>query len=86
MTSLIPPELGHLLALRRVRRGHVVLLGTGLFLHQGRPIPGYLDAPLRDLLASGHLHLGERREWEQRPVLATTSGEQLHTTLENPES
>ncbi len=84
MTCLISPELGRMLALRRVRRGHVILIGTDRFLDHGRRIPGYLHAFLRDLLADGYLYLSEQCEgYDQRPVLMTTSGDHLHGTLEN---
>lgn len=86
MTSLISPELGQLLALRRVHRGHMVLVGRDHFLDHGRRIPGYLHAFLHDLLADGYLCLGEQGEgYDQRPVLMTTPGTQLHHTLENAE-
>ncbi|MDQ3151210.1 MAG: hypothetical protein M3R63_05605 [Actinomycetota bacterium] len=79
----ISPDLGGLLALRRVHRGHVVLVGHDLLIDHGRPVPDYLRAPVHELLDDGHLYLGEERpEWRQRPVLATVSGEQLHTKLE----
>ncbi len=87
MTSPISPELGRMLALRRVHRGHVILIGHDPFLDHGRRIPGYLHAVLRDLLADGYLYLGEpREEYDQRPVLMTTSGDHLHRALENVES
>ncbi|MDQ3886946.1 MAG: hypothetical protein M3308_08080 [Actinomycetota bacterium] len=79
----ISPELGWLLALRRVRRGHVVLVGHHLLIDRERPVPDYLHDSVRELLDDGHLYLGEERTgWAQRPVLATASGQQLHTTLE----
>lgn len=84
MTSSIGPELGQLLALRRVHRGHVVLLGEDLFIDHCRPVPSYLQTHLRDLLGTGRLRLGpERAEYGQRPVLATASGSRLHTALES---
>ncbi len=87
MSNPISPEPGRLLALRRVRRSRVNLIGVDLFLDQGRRIPGYLHDSLRDLLADGYLYLGERHEsYDQRRVLMTTSGDQLHRKLENPES
>ncbi len=87
MTSPTPypisPELGQWLALRRVRRGHVILIGDDLFIDHERRVPDYLYAALHELLGNGHLYLGEERaEWRQRPVLITPSGEQLHTKLE----
>ncbi len=79
----ISRELGQLLALRRVRRGHVVLVGQDLLIDRGFRVPDYVRAYVRELLDDGHLYLGEERvEWCQRPVLATASGEQLHTKLE----
>lgn len=85
MTAAISPELGRILALRKVRRGHVILIGDDRFLDQGRRFPGYLYGHLRELLAEGHLRLGEPREdWDQRPVQITTSGDQLQSKLENP--
>ncbi len=47
MTSLISSELGKLLALRRVHRGYVSLIGRDLFLDHGRRVPGYLHTFLR---------------------------------------
>lgn len=86
MASPISSELGRLLALRRVHRGHVILSGDDLYLDHGHRIPGYLHAFLRDLLADGYLCLGEQHEgYDQRPVLMTTSGHDLHHTLENAE-
>ncbi|MGH4020653.1 MAG: hypothetical protein ACRDT0_15770 [Pseudonocardiaceae bacterium] len=79
----ITPELGKLLALRRVHRGHVVLAGHDLLIDHERPVPDYIRAFLRELLDDGHLYLGEERAgWCQRPVLATASGERLHAKLE----
>ena len=79
----ISPELGQLLALRRVRRGHVVLVGHDLLIDHGFRIPDDIRDSMRELLDDGHLYLGaERAGWGQRPVLATASGEQLHTKLE----
>ncbi len=79
----ISRELGRLLALRRVHRGHVLLVGHDLLLDHEHRVPDYLRASLRELLDGGYLSLGEERaEWRQRPVLATASGEQLHTKLE----
>ncbi len=87
MTRLISPELGQLLALRRVRRGRVVLIGTDWFVDQARRIPAYLDDFPHELLADGYLCLGEQREeYNQRPVLMTNSGDQLLERLENPEN
>jgi hypothetical protein len=78
-----PTELCRLLALRRVRRGHVVLVGHDLFVDRGRRVPDYLHIALRALLDDGHLHLGsELKGCAQWPVLATASGQQLHTELE----
>jgi hypothetical protein len=86
MTSLISAELGQMLALRKVRRGHVILIGDDRFLDQGHRFPGHLHHHLRELLAEGHLRLGEpRQDWDQRPVQVTTSGDQLHSRLENPQ-
>lgn len=83
-TSAFPisPELGQLLALRRVRRGHVVLAGNGLLIDHERPVPDYIREPLHDLLNDGHLYLGDERVGAQWPVLATESGQQLHAKLE----
>ncbi|MCA1674714.1 MAG: hypothetical protein LC799_21810 [Actinobacteria bacterium] len=79
----IPSELCRLLTLRRVRRGHVVLGPHDLVVDHGRRVSGYIRTTLRELLDDGHLHLGaERAGWGQRPVLATPSGERLHTELE----
>ncbi len=79
----VPPELGHLLALRRIRRGHVVLVGHDLVIDHGRRTSDYIHNAVRELLDDGHLWLGEERaEWGQRPVMVTSSGEQLHTKLE----
>ena len=67
-TFPISPELGQLLALRRVRRGHVVLLGQGLLIDHGWPVPDYIREHLHDLLNDGHLYLGDERVgWGQWP-------------------
>jgi hypothetical protein len=82
-TFPISPELGQPLALRRVRRGHVVLAGNGLLIDHGRRVPDYIREHLHDLLNDGHLYLGEERAgWAQWPVLATESGQRLHAKLE----
>ncbi len=79
----ISPELGWLLALRRVRCGHVGLVGHDLLIDRECRFPDYLRESVRELLDDGHLYLGEERaEWRRRSVLVTASGEQLHTTLE----
>ncbi|HEY2723275.1 MAG TPA: hypothetical protein VGI84_01190 [Pseudonocardiaceae bacterium] len=84
MSSLISAQLGHLLALRRVCRGHVILVGDDLFLDRGARIPGHLHDSLHDLLGRGHLSLGSSSaECDQRPVLVTPSGVRLHRTLES---
>lgn len=83
MTTLISPELGRLLTLRRVRRGHVALASPDLFVDRGHRIPDHIRVHLRELLDDGHLYLGDARtDCCQRPVLATPSGEQLHGKLE----
>ena len=65
-TFPISPELGQPLALRRVRRGHVVLAGNGLLIDHGRRVPDYIREHLHDLLNDGHLYLGEERAgWAQ---------------------
>lgn len=79
----IPPELGHLLALRRIRRGHVVLVGIVLVIDHGRRTSDYIHDAVHELLDDGYLQLGEERaDCGQRPVLITPSGEQLHAKLE----
>ncbi|HEU0090404.1 MAG TPA: hypothetical protein VFQ77_22555 [Pseudonocardiaceae bacterium] len=86
MTSLISQELGQMLALRRVHRGHVILSGRDLFLDHGRPVPSYLRPFLHELIDDGHLRLGaQRAECDQWPVLMTATGVQLQASLENPE-
>lgn len=83
MTDLVSPELGQLLTLGRVRRGHVAHFDPDVFLDHGRRIPDYVRVHLGELLADGYLSLGEDRVgWGQRPVLVTAAGEQLHTKLD----
>ncbi len=48
----VSTALGAWLALRRLERGRVTH-ADGLFLDDGRPLPGYLTAPLRALLDQG---------------------------------
>ncbi|MGH3940845.1 MAG: hypothetical protein ACRDTG_19845 [Pseudonocardiaceae bacterium] len=83
MTSLVSPELGRLLTLGRVRRGHVACFTPGVFLDHGLRIPEHIRLHLGELLADGYLSLGEGpAEWGQRPVVMTPSGEQLHAKLD----
>ncbi|MGQ0777358.1 MAG: hypothetical protein ACT4NY_23580 [Pseudonocardiales bacterium] len=83
MTSLVSPELGRLLTLGRVRRGHVARFDPDVFLDHGRRIPDHIRTHLSELLTDGYLSLGEGPAgWGQRPVVLTTSGEQLHTKLD----
>ncbi|MGH3930709.1 MAG: hypothetical protein ACRDTF_12105 [Pseudonocardiaceae bacterium] len=83
MTGLVSPELGRLLTLGRVRRGHVAHFAPGVFVDHGRRIPDHIRLHLGELLADGYLSLGEGRAgWGQRPVVMTPSGEQLHAKLD----
>lgn len=87
MTGQTPTQLGLLLALRRVRQGHVIRIASGLFLDRGARIPGHLADCLRELLDEGHLRLDEASpEWDQQPVRTTPSGERLRRRLERTAS
>ena len=79
----LSPDLGRLLALRRVLRGGVVQLGHGAFVARGRPVPNYVAYYLAALLADGHIWCGHPQEGSgYLPLLATSEGETLHDDLE----
>ncbi|MGH3797738.1 MAG: hypothetical protein ACRDSP_22940 [Pseudonocardiaceae bacterium] len=46
MTTEVSTELTEWLALQRIRGGRITKLGEGLYVDQGRPIPGYISDAL----------------------------------------
>ena len=80
----VSPDLGRLLALRRVLRGGVVQYGCDAFLSRGCPVPGYIGYYLAVLLADGHVRFGRPQEGSgYLPLLATSEGETLHDDLDD---
>jgi len=80
----VSPDLGRLLALRRVLRGGVVQFGRDAFVSCGRRVPGYIGYYLVVLLADGHVRFGHPQEGTgYLPLLATSEGELLHDHLDD---
>jgi len=79
---LITANLTVWLALRRVTEGGVALLGGSYYQH-GRPVPHYLNAPLKDLIDAGRLTLAEAdlNSAGMRKVTLTDVGRELYATL-----
>ena len=76
------PELGQLLALRRVRRGGVALFSHGVFIDRGRPVPDYIGCYLAALLADGDIRTGSPQESTgYLPLQVTGSGEAHYADL-----
>jgi len=79
----VSPDLGRLLALRRVLRGGVIRFGRDEFASRGCRVPGYIGYYLVVLLTDGHDRFGRPQEGSgYLPVLATSEGEILHDDLE----
>lgn len=79
---MVSPELGRLLALRRVRRGGVVLFSHGVFVDHGRPVPDYIGCYLAALLADGDIRTGApQKSTGHLPLQMTSSGEACHAEL-----
>lgn len=75
-------ELAEWLALRRVRGGGVARCGSW-WLDVGRPVPGYLNAPLDDMLRVGLVVLVEVPAWcLSRAVLTVDGSARYHTLCE----
>ncbi|MGH3796891.1 MAG: hypothetical protein ACRDSP_18610 [Pseudonocardiaceae bacterium] len=76
------PDLGRLLALRRVLRGGMVHCGHGGFLDHGRRVPEYIERYLAALLADGHVRIGQPQEITgYLPVRVTSAGEARYGEL-----
>ncbi|MDQ3152066.1 MAG: hypothetical protein M3R63_10215 [Actinomycetota bacterium] len=80
----VSPDLGRLLALRRVLRGGVVQFSRDAFVSRGCRVPGYLGYYLVVLLADGHVRFGRPQDGTgYLPLLATSEGELLHDDLDD---
>jgi hypothetical protein len=78
----VSPELGRLLALRRVRRGGIAQFGHGVFVDRGRPVPDYIGCYLADLLADGDIQTGHPQESTgYLPLVVTSEGEAHYADL-----
>lgn len=76
------PELGRLLALRRVHRGGIAQCGYGAFIDSGRRVPDYIGRYLATLLADGHIHPGHPHEGTgYLPLLLTSEGKAHYADL-----
>ena len=80
----VSPDLGRLLALRRVLRGGAIRLRHDAFASCGRPVPSYIGYYLAVLLADGHVRFGRPQEGSgYLPLLITSEGELLHADLDD---
>lgn len=69
------PELGRMLALRRVHRGGIAQCGYGAFIDSGRRVPDYIGRYLATLLADGDIRPGLPQEGTgYLPLLLTSEG------------
>lgn len=76
------PQLGRLLALRRVRRGGILQFGHGAYVDGGRRVPDYIGAHLSALLADGHVCPGLAQEGTSYlRLLVTSAGEASYADL-----
>lgn len=76
------PELGRLLALRRVHRGGVAQCGSGAFLDSGCRVPDYIGRYLAALLADGDIRPGHPQEGTgYLPLLLTSEGKVRYADL-----
>jgi hypothetical protein len=78
----VSPELGRLLALRRVHRGGITQCGHGAFIDSGRRVPDYIGRYLTTLLADGYIHPGHPQEGTgYLPLLLTGEGQASYADL-----
>jgi hypothetical protein len=74
-------ETGLLLALRRVRNGHVAVLRSRLFTDRGQPLPDMLVPFLRELFDHGQISCDDNAG--EAPVVITEAGAALLAELES---
>ncbi|MGH4016382.1 MAG: hypothetical protein ACRDSL_21135 [Pseudonocardiaceae bacterium] len=76
------PELGRLLALRRVRRGGIARFDGRVFIDHGCPVPGYIGSSLAALLADGQIRTGHPQDSTgYLPLLLTDKGQASYAEL-----